>query len=178
MKKILAFAGSNSSTSINHALILNVTSRVTEKQIKIIRLDDYPLPIFSEDLERDEGFPSMLKALLRVIKEADAFIISVNEHNGSASAFFKNVMDWLSRIEYKFLADKKVLLFSASTGKRGGLSSYEYTKGVLPRYGAVVVEGLNFPSFAENFSVEEKKITNDKLDSQIDDLLANFVTLI
>jgi len=70
------------------------------------------------------------------------------------------------------------LLFSASPGKRGGISAYEYTKGVLPRYGGEIVEGLNFPSFGENFSVEEKKVTNEQLEAQIQELAATFVTLI
>ena len=83
-------------------------------------------------------------------------------------------MDWLSRIEYKFLADKKVLLLSASPGKRGALSAYEYTKSVLPRFGAEVLDGVNFPSFSANFSAEEKEVTNSELDREIDQAITKF----
>ena len=174
MKKILAFAGSNSSTSINHALIENIASRISNFETTVIRLDSFELPIFSEDIEKDSGYPEPLEQLLKVVKESDGVMISVNEHNGTVSSFFKNTMDWLSRIEYKFLADKKVLLFSASPGKRGALSAYEYTKSVLPRYGAEVLEGVNFPSFSANYSEEEKKVTNTELDRGIDLAITNF----
>jgi len=174
MKKILAFAGSNSSTSINHALIENIAASITNFQTQVIRLDDFELPIYSEDFERDNGFPEPLERLHKEVKESDGVIISVNEHNGTVSAFFKNSMDWLSRIEYKFLADKKVLLMSASPGKRGALSAYEYTKSVLPRYGAEVLDGVNFPSFSQNYSAEEKTVTNPELNAKIDEAIAAF----
>lgn len=178
MKKILAFAGSNSSTSINHALVENIASKLDDSEVTVIKLDNYELPIYGEDLEKDQGFPEPLERLLQEVKAADGLIISVNEHNGSVSAFFKNVLDWLSRIEYKFLAEKKVLLMSASPGKRGALSAYEYTKGVLPRYGAEVMDGVNFPSFPQNYSEEEKKITNDGLESDISNAIDAFAAAV
>lgn len=175
MKKIIAFAGSNSSTSINHKLVSFVASELGDHDINVLRLTDYPLPIFGEDLEKVEGYPSNLELLLSELKQADAFVISVNEHNGTVSAFFKNVMDWLSRIEYKFLAEKKILLMSVSPGKRGALSAYEYTKGVLPRFGGEVVAGFNFPSFYENFSEENQKINDTALETLVGEAKTMFL---
>ncbi|MBZ0328227.1 MAG: NAD(P)H-dependent oxidoreductase [Altibacter sp.] len=174
MKKILAFAGSNSSTSINHQLVQYAASKMVGHQVKVVRLTDFPLPLFSEDLEREKGYPIELSLLKNEIAAVDALLISVNEHNGTVSAFFKNTMDWLSRLEYKFLIDKKVLLMSTSNGKRGALSALEYTKGVLPRYGGTVIESFAFPSFSENFSVEKKEITNEVLQLGFIDVLQNF----
>ena len=165
MKKIIAFAGSNSSTSINHQLVTYASSLVEGAEVKLIKLTDYPLPIFSEDLEKEAGYPDTLAELLNEIRSHDALIISTNEHNGGVSAFFKNALDWLSRIEYKFLEGKKVLCLSASPGRRGGLSALEYTKNVLPRYNGEVVSHMPFPSFGENFS--GGKITNDELDKEL-----------
>ncbi|NND63093.1 MAG: NAD(P)H-dependent oxidoreductase [Flavobacteriaceae bacterium] len=166
MKKILALAGSNSSTSINHQLVLAVASHLEGHSVKVIRLTDYELPMFGEDLEREQGFSESLKSLLSEIEHVDGLIISVNEHNGSVSAFFKNVLDWLSRIEYKFLENKKILLCSASTGKRGALSAFEYTQSVLPRYGGEVVYGFNFPNFSDNFSSEKGIIIDPELNKK------------
>jgi len=174
MKKILAFAGSNSSVSINHALVSYAASLITSHDVKVIRLTDFPLEIFSEDLEKEKGYSVDLRLLLNEIKAADGLLISVNEHNGGTSAFFKNVLDWLSRIEYKFLAGKKILLMSTSSGKRGASSSLEYVKGVLPRYDGEVLESFSFPSFSENFSTEENKITNELLHLGFVDVLQNF----
>jgi NAD(P)H-dependent FMN reductase len=174
MKKILAFAGSNSSTSINHQLIQFAASKVVGHQVKVIALSDFPLPMYSEDQEREKGYPVELNLLKNEIAAVDALLISVNEHNGTVSAFFKNTMDWLSRLEYKFLADKQILLMSTSNGKRGALSALEYTKGVLPRYGGEVIESFAFPSFSENFSVDQKEITNEVLQLGFIDVLQNF----
>lgn len=174
MKKIVAFAGSNSSTSINHALVSYAASQITAHEVKVIKLTDFPLEIFGEDIEKERGYSVDLRLLLNEIKGADALMISVNEHNGGASAFFKNVLDWLSRIEYKFLAGKKILLMSTSTGKRGAASSLEYVKNVIPRFDGEVVESFSFPSFPENFSLEENKITNELLELGFIDVLQNF----
>lgn len=175
MKKILAFAGSNSSTSINHVFVNYISSRINENQVEIIKLIDYPLPLFSVNLERDQGYPEPLRKLLSRIKLADGIIISVNEHNGTVSAFFKNVLDWLSRLEYKFLQNKKVMVVSVSTGRRGALSSNEYTQRVLPRFNGEVVSSFTFPSFEENFSTESETIVNDDLSKQLDLAITAFL---
>lgn len=178
MKKILAFAGSNSSTSINKQLIEAVTKDIQTAAVTIINLSDYPLPIFGEDLEKSSGYPDNLKELLDLIKQHDALMISVNEHNGSVSAFFKNILDWLSRIEYKFLADKKVMLFSASPGKRGAISALEYTSSVLPRYDAEVVASTPFPSFSQNFDTDRISIIDQELKSDIQEKVSDFLNVL
>jgi len=178
MKRIMAFAGSNSSTSINQILVSYTANKITNHGINLIKLTDYPLPIYGEDLEKEKGYPEVLSDLLDEIRSHDALIISVNEHNGGISAFFKNVLDWLSRIEYKFLEGKKILLLSTSPGKRGAQSALEYTRGVLPRYNGEVVESLSFPSFAANFSVEENKVTNAELASGLDSVIQSFLASI
>lgn len=174
MKKILAFSGSNSSTSINEKLVDYTVALLQNHSIKRIKLTAFPLPIFSEDLEKKEPYPVNLILLKNEIKEADALLISVNEHNGAASAFFKNYIDWLSRIEYKFLAGKKILLMSTSPGKRGGASALEYTKNILPKFDGEVIESFSFPSFSENFSVENNSIINEVLRLGLHDVIQNF----
>tara|TARA_R110002072_G_scaffold293232_3_gene462443 strand:+ start:12173 stop:12718 length:546 start_codon:yes stop_codon:yes gene_type:complete len=175
MTKILAFAGSNSSTSINHKLVEFAASQINSHEVKIIKLTDFPLEIFSEDIEKEKGFSVNLKSLLSEIEKADALIVSVNEHNSATSAFFKNVLDWLSRIKYKFLEDKKILLMSTSPGRGGAAKSLEYVKDVMTnRYNGTVVESFSFPSFNENFSKTENKITNETLALGFTDILQNF----
>lgn len=98
MKKILCFAGSNSSKSINHKLVTFSASQIVGQNVEILKLTNYALPIFSEDIEREKGYSINLKMLYNKIKEADALVVSVNEHNGMVSAFFKNTIDWLSRL--------------------------------------------------------------------------------
>ncbi|MCR9182276.1 MAG: NAD(P)H-dependent oxidoreductase [Flavobacteriaceae bacterium] len=175
MTKVLAFAGSNSSTSINHKLVEFAASQINSHDVKIIKLTDFPLELFSEDIEKERGFSDNLKGLLNEIENADALIVSVNEHNSATSAYFKNVLDWLSRIKYKFLEDKKILLMSTSPGRGGAAKSLEYVKDVMTnRYNGTVVESFSFPSFNENFSKTENKITNETLAMGFTDILQNF----
>lgn len=178
MKKILVFAGSNSSTSINHQLVEYAGSIIENHHVKTIRLTDYPLPIFGEDIERTNGYTEELHHLKNEISQSDALIISVNEHNGSVSAFFKNTLDWLSRLEYKFLTDKKVLLLSTSTGKRGGASALEYATRVIPRFGAELIGSFALPAFSDNFSKEKNCMVNDALNTELIHLVKNFENLL
>ncbi len=175
MKKILFFAGSNSSKSINHKLVSFVSSQVAGHAVELIKLTDYALPLFGEDIEREKGYSVDLKMLYNKIKEADALVISVNEHNGMVSAYFKNALDWLSRLDRNFLEGKNVLLMSTSNGKRGAASALEYTKNVLPRFGATVVESFSIPSYSENFSEETNSISNEVLLLGFTDVLQNFL---
>ena len=92
MKKILAFAGSSSPTSINHQLIRNVTNRITEHEVKIIKLKEDDFPMYSIVKEK-EGIPENVKVLYKLILDHDALIISVNEYNANVSGFFKNILD-------------------------------------------------------------------------------------
>lgn len=174
MKKILFFAGSNSSKSINHNLVKFASSNFAGHEVELIKLTDYDLQMFGEDIESERGYSVDLKMLYNKIKEADALVISVNEHNGMVSAYFKNVIDWLSRLDRKFLEGKKILLMSTSNGKRGGASALEYTKNVLPRFGATIVESFSFPSYSENFSEETQSISNEVLLLGFNDVLQNF----
>ncbi|MDX1783724.1 MAG: NAD(P)H-dependent oxidoreductase, partial [Aequorivita vladivostokensis] len=107
--------------------------------------------------------------------EADALVISVNEHNGMVSAYFKNTIDWLSRLDRNFLDGKKVMLTSTSNGRRGAASALEYTKSILPRFGAIVVESFSFPSYSHNFSEENQSISDEILLLGFTDVLQNFV---
>ncbi|MDT0644898.1 NADPH-dependent FMN reductase [Zunongwangia sp. F363] len=172
MKKILAFSGSNSSTSINHQLLTHVSARITGHEIKIIKLIDYQFPMYSADHEKEKGIPLNVRIMKNLIAESDALVIAVNEHNGMVSAFFKNFLDWMSRAERNFLKDKKILLISTSPGIRGAASSLEYVKNILPRFGGQVIESFSFPSFKDNF--KENKVLNEVLDMGIEDVLTTF----
>ena len=54
-------------------------------------------------------------------------------------AFFKNVMDWLSRMEGKIFQSKPVMLISTSPGPRGGKTNLQNMAAVIPHWGASAV---------------------------------------
>lgn len=162
MSNLLAFAGSNSSRSINYKLVAFTVSQIGDGEVRLLDMSRMVLPVFSEDLERDEGYPQNLMELLDSIRHTDGLILSVNEHNGNPSAFFKNVLDWLSRADRDFLSGTPVLLMSTSRGKRGGAASLDVVKALLPRFGGEVVASFSLPSFNHNFS-ENEGITDIEL---------------
>ncbi len=148
--KTLAFAGSNSSQSINHQLISYVASLY--ESAETIKLTDYPLPIYGIDLQNDKGIPENVNALNARITSADHLIISVCEHNGSMSAFFKNALDWLSREDKSFLNDKKVTLLSTSPGAAGAASALAQTQKMLPYFGAKVISATSIGNFYDHYN--------------------------
>ncbi|QLG46815.1 NADPH-dependent FMN reductase [Costertonia aggregata] len=162
MAMILAFAGSNSSTSINYRLIQYTVSLVKGHKTQTLDMVRYPFPMYSEDYEKVNGFSNSLVELKNDIKSVDGAIVSVNEHNGNPSAYFKNLLDWLSRVDKNFLEGKKVFLQSTSNGKRGAKNALEVTEKLLPRFGGEVVATFSLPSFSDNLD-EEKGIVDEKL---------------
>ncbi len=147
--KIIAFAGSNSSKSINQQLATYAASLTPNTEV--IQLTDYNTPIYSEDAESETGIPESIQRLNNKLSAADGFIIAVNEHNGNISAFFKNILDWLSRNQRDFLKDKKVVLLSTSPGGRGGASAIGIAQKTLPYFGATVVGTISIGNFYDVF---------------------------
>ena len=173
MKRILAFAGSNSPTSINHQLIQCTATRIAEHEVEVFQLKTLHLPMYSIALEK-EGFPEDVEMLHEKIRAADGLMISVNEYNSNVSGFFKNLIDWLSRFNRQFLEGKKLLLMSTAPGKRGGVSALEYVKNQFPRFGGEVVESFSLPNFYENFDSENCRINDEILELGILDVLSSF----
>ena len=172
MKKIIAFAGSNSKNSINKQLITYASSMMVEADVNILDLNDYDLPIYSIDIENEQGFPEAAKTVLQMIQTSDGIILSLAEHNGAYAAVFKNLMDWLSRIDKNVWANKPMLLMATSPGARGGRFVLDMAESRFPILGAHLVEVFSLPSFYDNFS--EGQITNSSLNQALTEAVSNF----
>jgi len=167
---MLVFVGSNSSKSINEQLTKAVLKElnVTHTFIDLKTLD---IPLFSEDLEREIKSPKGIVSLKDQIEAFEHILITTNEHNGNLSAFFKNIVDWLSRADKSFLQGKKIFILSTSNGKRGGLGANESLQKMIERFGCEVYESYAFSSFSENFNKEIQQITNKDFLQEIDNKL-------
>lgn len=161
--KILAFAGSNSSTSINKELVKFVLKSFQNDEINLIDLRDYDMPIYSVDREK-QGFPEKAHLFLKEIENCDAIICSLAEHNRSYSAAFKDIFDWSSRINVKVFQDKPMFLMTTSPGGFGGGNVMNTAKTFFPQFGALVKETFSLPKFYENFDLENGIINPEMLE--------------
>lgn len=151
MKKIIAFSGSNSATSINQQLIHAIAGTVSGIEVEVLSLRDFEAPIFGIDLEAELGFPESMQALFDKMSTADGFIVSTPEHNGFMPAVLKNTMDWLSRMGRKVFNEKPVVFLSASPGGRGGASALGQMLAIMPHQGAQVIGGHSVGAFFDKF---------------------------
>lgn len=165
MKKIIAFAGSNSKTSINKELATYASSLVEGTSINVLDLNDFDLPLYGIDLENEKGIPDNAKTFLEHIKASDGIVLSLAEHNGAYATVFKNLFDWMSRIDGKLWSDKPMLLMAASPGGRGGASVLEVAKGRFPFMGGNIVAEFSFPFFGDNFA--DGKIVDTDLNATL-----------
>ena len=163
--KIIAFAGSNSSTSINRELVKFALALLPDYEVNLIDLNDFEMPIFSVDREKN-GYPPQVNAFLKAISEADGIVCSLAENNRTFSVAFKNVFDWASRVTDDIFAHKPMLLMSTSTGRYAGRGVMNAAKELFPAFGADVVETFSLPSFNHTFVVG-KGITDETLRDEL-----------
>ncbi|WP_223606979.1 NADPH-dependent FMN reductase [Chryseobacterium sp. OSA05B] len=170
--KILAFAGSTSSTSINRELVKFVLKDFQDEEINLIDLNDFTMPVFSVDLEK-KGFPEEAHNFLKEIGDCDVIICSLAEHNRSYSSAFKNVFDWSSRINVKVFQNKPMLLMSTSPGGYGGGNVMNTAKTFFPQFAADIKDTFSLPKFYENFDLESGVINPEML-KELKDKIGNF----
>jgi len=172
--KLLAFAGSSSTTSINKRLATYAATLFQDAEIDILDLNDYELPLFSIDKEKVIGKPDIARAFLDKIEWADVIVLSVAEHNAGLTAAFKNIYDWASRQKKEVWSGVPMLLLSTSPGKRGGQSAMEAARISLPYYGGNIRAHFSLPGFNENFDVAEGKISNKEHDDALKAIIREF----
>jgi len=165
--KILAFAASSSSTSINRQLVRYAASLHNHATIEELDLNDYELPLYSEDREAELGQPDLAKAFLQKIAGSDALIIAFAEHNGSYTVAYKNIFDWASRINPKVFQNKPMVLLASSPGPGGAASVLATATGSAPFFDGKVTASLSIPDFYDHFNLEQKQIENDELKTQL-----------
>ncbi len=177
--KIVVFAGSNSEKSINLKLATYASSFFKDDSIKILRISDYETPLYSPEREKQNGIPELIEQFASEISQSDLIILSLAEHNGSYSAAFKNLYDWISRIPNRKVWDgKPMLLLSTSPGGRGGAGVMKAALERFPRDGAQVAAHFSLPSFNDNFDSEQNRLTNDSLIIELREVISKVMLFV
>jgi NAD(P)H-dependent FMN reductase len=172
---ILAIPATNSRNGLNRQLIgsaarLLEDGLVADAAVDIVDINDYEMPIYSAEREA-AGVPDQARELFDRIGAADAIVVSFAEHNGSYSAAWKNIYDWMSRIDMGVYQGKKVAMFATSPGPRGGAGVLDGATMAAPFFGADLVGSLGIPTFGENFDSERGELTDPELRAHFEKIL-------
>lgn len=160
--KVLAFAGSTRTDSVNKKLIREAAQIATKQgaQVTLIDLRDYPIPFYDGDLETAVGMPPKAQEIRQLMLQHDVFLIATPEYNGSLPAVLKNVLDWVSRNgqgapSKEAFQGKRIALMSASPGSLGGARAVNHLKIILQESGASIVNTtLSVPDAYKAFDSE------------------------
>ena len=147
MAKILAFAGSSRRNSFNQKLV-KIAAQGAENagaKVTVIDLADYPMPIYNQDLENEQGMPEKAHLFKQLMIRHDGFLIASPEYNSAFSPLLKNVIDWASRAESKeemslvAFKGKVAAIMAASPGVLGGMRGLVFLRLLLANIGMIVL---------------------------------------
>ena len=126
-----------------------------DSKIKELVLNDFEMPIYSEDREKKGGIPDKALEFKKLISETDGIVISLAEHNGNYTAAFKNIYDWISVVEKVVWNNKPLFLLAASEGSNGGNNVLQIAASRFSRQSNFEIPLFSLPNFSENFSDSE-----------------------
>lgn len=174
--RILAIPASLSPNGLNrqlidHAVRLLESGLVADAEVEIIDLNNYEMPIYSDQRLAAGGIPEPAQRLYDEIGSAEAVIISFAEHNGSYTAAWKNTFDWVSRIDMRVYQGRKVAMFAATPGPRAGAGVLGSATSAAPFFGADLVGSLGIPTFGTTFDAEADEITDADIRNQFEKIL-------
>ncbi len=178
--KILAFAASNSSTSINKMLVTHAANVLKEEMIAtaditILDLNDYEMPIYSTDRENSGGIPEQAQAFYKAIGDADALLISYAEYNGSYSSAYKNIFDWCSRINSEVFQGKPMVIMSSSPGPYGASNVLKTASDSAAYFAADIRGSLSVGNFYDTFDSDKGQLSDANLAAELRAQLAKLV---
>ncbi|MEM6362636.1 MAG: NAD(P)H-dependent oxidoreductase [Bacteroidota bacterium] len=164
-KYIVAFGASSSHESINRRFAIFAANQIKNGIVNVLDLNHFEMPIYSIDREKRYGIPDLAKKFKKHLKKADGIIISFAEHNGSYTAAFKNIFDWISRIEKDVWYQKPMFLLSTSPGQGGARIVLETAVNKFKRMNSNSILHFSLPKFHENFT-ELEGIKDSELDTE------------
>ncbi|MBD1558721.1 NAD(P)H-dependent oxidoreductase [Vibrio sp. S9_S30] len=170
--KIIAFAATSSRESINKQLVTYASSLIDGADVEVLDINDYEMPLFSTDREKELGQPAEARVFYEKLGSADAIVISFAEHNGSYTAAYKNLFDWTSRIDMKLFQNTPVVVLATSPGPGGSRNVLATAVSAIPHFGGSVVGEFSLPSFFDNFDIEQGRVKDEVFNTALTELMA------
>ena len=181
--RILAFAGSARRASFNRRL-LDCAARLADDaggSTTVINLGDYPLPLFNQDEERDNGPPENVKRLKSLFRKHNGLLIAAPEYNSSITPLLKNTFDWVSRksadeAPMSAYAGKTAAIISASPGRLGGMRGLVHVRAILNNLGVLVLPGQLCIARAGEAFDDSGSLVSEHYQKSLGDLMVQLVT--
>lgn len=180
--KVLAFAGSTRTDSVNQKLVNEAAQLASQMgaSVTVINLKDYPIPFYDADLEAAEGMPAHAQQLRQLMIQSEVILIASPDYNSSVPAVLKNVLDWASRSEeagssrdaYK---GKKFGIMSASPGLSGGARGLIHLRTIITAVGGTVNPMQVSVPGAYNAFDEQGHLKNEELKIKLRDLVESTI---
>jgi NAD(P)H-dependent FMN reductase len=157
--KLFMFAASLRKDSVNKQLISLAATLVTEAghEIDLADFSEFDVPLYNQDIQDSQGFPEAITQFIKRMQNAQGLIISVPEYNYSIPGPFKNLIDWVSRVNPMPWRNQCIQLLSASPALVGGNRGLWQTRVPLECCGALVSPNMfSLASAYEAFTPEGK----------------------
>lgn len=135
-------SASGSADSINEKVMEDFVSYLEEKAISfdILNLRDFSdIPLLLDK----NPIPERIKELHSSLLGYGCVVIFAPEHNGYFSAFFKNILDWISLLDITIWENSKLIIVSASVTDRERRIMEGGVRATLERFTLQPIEFIN-----------------------------------
>ena len=128
------------------------------------------------DHTKNEGTSMIIGAVKnKPLFALDGIIISFAEHNSVYTVAFKNIFDWISRIEKVVWYNKPMFLLSTSDGDRGAKTVLQIAHNRMSFGNPHKIPTFSLPNFKKNFD-KHKGITDNVLNDEFQKALKVFIS--
>jgi NAD(P)H-dependent FMN reductase len=170
MLRLLFFAGSERRGSHNKKLARLAQHIATVNGVEgvFVDLTDYPMPLYTGDLEAEHGSPVKAAEFKALLSEYQGVFIASPEYNSSVTPLLKNTLDWVTRVRNKgetgleIYKSRVFAISGAAPGYYGGMRGLLHLRQILEiGVGATVIpQQLALPraadAFAEDGSLKDR----------------------
>jgi NAD(P)H-dependent FMN reductase len=141
----ITLCGSLRKGSINEVLRRHMSRKLSEAGVVVTDLDlnDFPMPIFNQDIEDAGETPEAAKRLAELFRTSDIIFIATPEYNGGVTPLIANTIAWVSRQGKPSPWRHAIFgIGGVSDGKYATIFSLSHLRDTLSKVGALVAPTL------------------------------------